>query len=122
MRRLLSLGIILTLLVLLLLPLQIWQVKAPELFGGGALYLYTDSNRVLGFINGWGSYFVYGKVSDCRIVPINSPVGDAKTVNCRIVFNEKNTVFRGWIDFRGHPRPFCGALDIASLPVKCFGE
>lgn len=114
---------------------EMWQVRANEYFGDGVMWAPTlalphlppygreiGEGKFVGVIRAWGWYGIYGTAEDCRIVPILSPVSDAVTVECAIVFNAKGTVFRGWYDFRGHPRPFCGALTGKEMPEKCFGE
>lgn len=30
--------------------------------------------------------------------------------------------FRGWIDFRGHARPFCGGLTVEMVPAHCKSD
>lgn len=112
--------ILLILLFLLILQVQVWHVRANELFGAGKMYA-MGKDIFAGFISGWGVYVIYGRMHDCRIVPLWSPVGDAGVTACSVRLNEKANKFSGWIDFRGHPRPFCGSRG-GDLPVKCFGE
>lgn len=113
--------------------LQVWEVRANEYFGDGVMVSYQQSavssqrsaisyQRFVGVIRAWGWYAIYGTAKDCRIVPLWSPVSDAADAPCGMAFNDKRTIFRGWYDFRGHPRPFCGALRGKGLPEKCFGE
>lgn len=107
---------------------ETWQVRSNEYFGDGIMIAVSfqqsaiSDGRYFGVIKAWGWYGIYGTAEDCRIVPLWSPVGDAATVRCGMKFNEKGTRFSGWMDFRGHPRPFCGALAGKGLPEKCFGE
>lgn len=104
------------------MPVQKWDVRANEYFGDGVMWTVNSGQRTVGAIRAWGWYAIYGSAEGCSIVPLWSPVGDAATVPCGMTFNDKTTVFRGWYDFRGHPRPFCGALTGKGLPEKCFGE
>lgn len=118
---------------LLSVSVQVWDVRANEYFGDGVMIIFqipdpsgqrsaVSSQRFSGVIQAWGWYAIYGTAEDCRIVPLWSPVGDAATVRCGMRFNEKGNRFSGWMDFRGHPRPFCGSLTGKGLPEKCFGE
>lgn len=112
----------------LLVNVSMWQVRANEYFGDGVMaavsgeqLAFSHEHRFVGVIAAWGWYWIYGTAGNCRIVPLWSPVGDATTVRCAMVFNEKDTIFRGWMDFRGHPRPFCGTRN-GEYPRTCFGE
>lgn len=116
---------IVALLIVLLIASQVevWHVRANEYFGDGVMLVaYAGERRFAGVIMAWGWYWISGTLEDCRIVPLYSPVGDAATVQCGLIYNKKSTVFRGWYDFRGHPRPICGALDKSNIPHKCKGE
>ena len=110
------------LLWLLALTVETWRVRANEYFGDGSMVSIVSETHVVGIVRAWGVYAIYGRLDDCRIVPLWSPVGDAEKVQCGLTYNEKQTIFRGWYDFRGHPRPFCGALSIQNIPPQCKGE
>lgn len=101
---------------------DVWRVKANEYFGDGKMYVVQTDDDLVGLIFAWGSYVIYGDLDDCRIVPLWSPVSDAQVVECGMRQNKTKSRFRGWYDFRGHPRPFCGALMGKELPDSCFGE
>lgn len=124
MKRLLIVLPLLPAIVFLALSVQSWDIRANEYFGDGtmvALPALQSDRMFVGVIDAWGLYVVYGAPDDCQIVPVYSPVGDAQSVECGMVFNDKQTVFRGWMDFRGHARPFCGTRN-GDYPQKCFGE
>ncbi len=107
---------------LLSLTVETWHIRANEYFGDGRMIALIGEKYVVSIVQAWGIYIVIGKQDDCRILPIYSPVGDAAIVDCGILFNKKKTVFRGWYDFRGHPRPFCGALSLQNIPPQCKGD
>lgn len=86
------------------------------------MLVVQQDQQVHGVIIAWGWYVIYGTIQDCRILPLWSPVIDAQKIRCKITFSPKHTFFKGWIDFRGHPRPFCGALKYENIPVVCFGD
>lgn len=134
MKKLLAVGCLLLAFSgwLLANSMESWQVRANEYWGDGVMWAPTlalpqmgehnlGEGRFFGVIHAWGWYAIYGTAEDCRIVPLWSPVGDARTAPCGMDFNEKATVFRGWMEFRGHPRPFCGTLT-GEFPRKCYGE
>jgi hypothetical protein len=98
-----------------------WNVKSPELFGDGVMIVSGDE-EFYGVIQAWGVFTIRGNFEDCRITPLYSPLIDSKESKCKIIMNDKNTIFRGWVDFRGHPRSFCGALIKENIPEKCKGE
>lgn len=112
----------LLLVVLALIWVRVYWTRTPELFGDGKLYFIESRDNIGGLVIGWGIYALYGKKQDCRMIPLWSPVLDAEKIACKIVFNQKHTIFKGWIDFRGHPRPFCGAREYENIPAVCFGE
>lgn len=128
MNKRLAVGVCLLVVIVWLLAghAEMWQVRANEYFGDGTMLIVLqwddiDGRQFAGVIHAWGWYGIYGTAEDCRIVPLRSPVGDAATAACAMVFNKKGTVFRGWIDFRGHPRPFCGTRN-GDYPRTCYGE
>lgn len=121
MRRVIVALILLTLLVVIV-SVDVWQVRANEYFGDGQMYALRVGDTLAGVIRAWGWYAIYGSVDGCRMVPIYSAVGDAAKVECGLKYNEKQTAFRGWYDFRGHPRPFCGAIVYENIPPQCKGE
>lgn len=99
---------------------QTLKVFTPELFGTGTMVLNRQSNgRISGHISAWGEWEIYGTVNHCFIKQVSGePIGGAENpIACHMNFLSKN-VFNGWIDFRGHPRKFCGGN---VLPHKCFG-
>lgn len=108
--------ILLSLIVLVLSSATVWDVRANEYFGDGTMV--TIGN--IGIIDAWGWYLVI--LNNCKIMPLSSPVGDAVIVQCGMRYNDKQNRFSGWYDFRGHPRPFCGAIKDKGLPEKCLGE
>lgn len=114
--------LLLPLLLLLAVPVQSFEVQAPELFGDGTMYV-MGGQRFAGFVSAWGGWLIYGTRHDCRIVQLyGTPIGGAeKPVPCHMVFKKQNR-FTGWIDFRGHTRKFCGATDRTNIPPKCYGE
>lgn len=99
------------------------MVHAPELFGDGAMYLLQTRGYILGYIDAWGGWAIYGRASACRIVQImGTPIdGAEQSIPCFMNF-QKDHRFSGWIDFRGHRRKFCGASNLDSIPLKCYRE
>lgn len=115
----------LSLIILLcFLRVERWHVRANEYFADGTMITVSlrESGKFIGVIRAWGWYVIYGKRENCRIEPIFSPVADARTIRCQMRMNDKHLKFSGWIDFRGHPRPFCGARHWLDLPDKCFED
>ncbi len=113
---------IVTLICSVCLLIDVMIVCTPELFGNGTMYIFRIRDRFAGYIDAWGGWIIYGSVTDCRIVQITGEqISDAEQpVPCHMNFNGNK--FRGWIDFRGHPRAFCGASSMEQLPQKCYGQ
>jgi len=108
---------------LLWTQVQVTRVQAVELFGVGTLYHIQTGERITGFVDGWGGWLLYGTTQDCRLLRLYgvSIDGVNGAIPCHMDFNADATRFKGWIDFRGHPRPFCGTAT-NELPIKCYGE
>lgn len=106
-----------TLLLLLFLAasIRVQTVRAPELFGIGTMYQIGNYAMIV------RSPFVFAMtVNPCTIVQVAGPQieGAERPISCRVGVGR----WRGWIDFRGHARPFCGARTAEELPRKCRGE
>lgn len=115
-----------SLIVLLALGLYFVQISflhAPELFGTGILYALRVGNVSVGIVHGWGLFGMVATSNTCTIYPILPQVVDAQEpIRCKMIYNENRTAFRGWIDFRGGPHKFCGAVFEINIPAKCFGD
>jgi hypothetical protein len=98
------------------------NVSTPELFGNGIMTLQQGKHgSITGHISAWGEWEIYGTADRCFIKQVGGDaIGGAENpIPCHMNFISKKQ-FNGWIDFRGHPRKFCGG--VKSLPHKCFGK
>ena len=115
----------LLLLLSLFMRADLYHVRAPELFGNGQMLIVESaSGRTLGLVRAWGWYAIIGLRGPeghihCRLIQLTGTVHDARgiAIPCRVKIM-KNGKFQGWIDFRGHTRPFCGAQRPGRFP-KC---
>lgn len=89
---------------------EIWTLAAPELFTRSEAYMLRF-DPLIGIIKTpWNVLLLYGTPDDCKIAYIvgEIPGQYAGPVPCSFMFNQYGNKFIGWIDFRGHRRPFCG--------------
>jgi hypothetical protein len=109
------------------------QTLAPELYSYGIGYgVKTDSAEAYIIHSQWDEeeflFLMYGKRNgdffDGRIVQIaGEHIGSYAPYDCSSEFvycyrrQDKNN-WRGWIEFRGHTRPFCGGDKIKSPCIK----
>lgn len=98
---------------------DIWHIRANEYFGDGTFIGVNVDGDFHGLIFAWGIYAFAGGEDGCRIIPLHSPVVDAVQAACWIDYNKKATRFKGMYEFRGHPRPICGAQIGKEFPDKC---
>lgn len=125
MKKRLALGLLVLVCLGQFFFLTRWHVHAPELFGDGILYRWRVGGYAVGYVQAWGGWLYYAKGNDCRLVQLHGEVITGVTgggVNCKQVSNKPDSNFRGWIDFRGHPRKFCGAVLLENMPRPCYGE
>jgi len=129
--------ILFVLFVVLLIALPYKQVElfAPELFAYGRGYgIQTNSNEVYVIYSEWEDnkflFLMYGNKEgnfwEGKIVQI---LGDKIESYAPYICSDANTYcykrqdktnWRGWIEFRGHNRPFCGGEKI-KMPCIKFG-
>lgn len=117
--------------LLLLISVQIypnWNFRTPELFGDKSAIIFQNSSIVVGYVGEQDMSFVMIGSGDNNIFegtffqvsgrkPDNE--GYANTpIKFKILI--KNNSFKGWIFFRGHERPFCGAKMNRSFPNVCM--
>lgn len=114
--------------VLLLLWAKPWigRAQIPELLGYDVsiVLLRLSENRVVGLV--WNDYamFLLRGTGDRNVVCTLSHLaggevgGAEQEIPCLFVWSSENK-FRGWIDFRGHPRAFCGAASGFDFPSLC---
>lgn len=106
--------------ILLASQIQTSTVRANELFGDGVQYVLTFRSLSIGLIDGWGSYLIIehmtsATTAQCLLLPITRTLADSQPVYCEKFYT--NAVFRGFIYFRGHERPFCGGKH---MPTSCL--
>lgn len=113
----------------------IWKVRAAELFGDGTAYVMDAGLLEFGCIYAdWGEeygkfaflFFGYGRErKNGYIIQVFGKridqYGPYEKSNKWAYFYERETAERwsGWIEFRGHPRPFCGTIS-NRLPGRCM--
>lgn len=98
-------------------------LSADELLGQAEYQSIRIRSWQFGFIDNFGKWiivehFLSSDFSQCVIVPLVTPLTDAQPVYCEKKYN--GNAFSGFIYFRGHERPFCGAEIKSRLPGKCL--
>lgn len=106
---------------------QVWigRTLTPELLGDANAVFVKMGSRLIGVTwSNYAGFWVYGNGSEdliqCRlvhalggaIVDVNGPIP------CLMQWNQTGR-FQGWIDFRGHPRAFCGVSSAETFPANC---
>ncbi len=98
--------------------------RTPELFGDAQAVL-VEREQVL-----------YGLIYNADFIGVITGTMEAKELTCQIrqlagepvqdlegavpcFARRRGDRWLGWIHFRGHPRKFCGAPEISSLPEIC---
>lgn len=101
------------------------MTRTPELLGDANAFIVRTPFATLGFTwNDYAGFFLFGmgynsisctltQVWGGEIYQYNGPM------DCHVEWQNQYR-FRGWIDFRGHPRPFCGATVEEKLPDLCM--
>ncbi|MCW5877754.1 MAG: hypothetical protein KIS80_02660 [Anaerolineales bacterium] len=124
------LAIVIVLIMVVLsnhVDMTVWAGKTntPELLGEAQTIFIRFPDRIYGLTwNYYAGLLVYG-YGEQRIQCYFRQAwgGDIKDFNegfsCLMVWQNINK-FRGWIDFRGHARPFCGASSGYDLPELCM--
>ena len=126
-RKIIFLGLCAVLLWLMATLKNMQSVLTPELFGSAKMVTLTSVlpvfnhsglifNQDVGFVF-WGSreednahgrmYQIWGG----RILDGEQPIP--------FFLHDTGPRFSGWIDFRGHPRAFCGSDPGYDLPLVC---
>jgi|GEM_PF-4993804 len=88
-----------------------WVVIAPELFGRSDAFLIAGNGLV---IVDYGTFLMLTKNDQCILLQIyGESIGDGEGgtvwfIPCGFKYSPHGNRFTGWIDFRGHHRPFCG--------------
>jgi len=103
-----------------------WAMRTPELFGDAEALVWQVGPYVFGVVQGWGTYVMLGQaegnVMTCQMTQLGRTVVDAtEAIPCGARLRPDGMRFNGWIDFRGHARPFCGADEPGRIPTKCKG-
>jgi hypothetical protein len=102
-----------------------WILRAPELFGDGRAYVFGAGGYTVGVVDTWGTWLLTGTTTGnettCKLRQVGGDriKGVVDGVVPCFMRMKRESRFTGWIDFRGHARPFCGARDSESLPRKC---
>lgn len=107
--------------------------RSPELLGDSSALLLNVAGSVIGFVwNDYAGFLLYGHMENnrtqCALThawgghfgnydAYGNPIPDSK-IPCLLVWRDAK--FRGWIDFRGHERAFCGATSQDKLPDVCM--
>ena len=97
---------------------------APELFGiefANAHYVAIPG-AMLGLVkSSMGTWLLVSRGAGCSLQQVGgakvSNYGTPGAIPCRMAW--KGDRFRGWIFFRTHERPFCGAPTANNLPTSC---
>lgn len=114
--------------IFLFARLFLWfgEIRSNELIGRAPIVLLKLPDQVIGFTwNDYAGFFIHGRGEDfvqCEIEQVwGGPIGDYTEggLICLMVWRSEGR-FRGWIDFRGHPRAFCGAELNLDLPETCL--
>ena len=123
-------ALILGALMLVLLIAFSWSghIRSDELIGRAPIILLKLPGQVVGLTwNHYALFFIHGRGDEfvqCQIEQVlGGPIGGYVDggLNCLIVWTNP-VKFRGWIDFRGHPRAFCGAKNDVDLPQECLWD
>lgn len=107
---------------------SVWigESRTPELLGDAPIVLIKFPDRLIGFTwNNYALFFIHGRGSErvqCQMEQVGGgPIYQYQDggLNCLIVWRGA-AKFRGWIDFRGHERAFCGARNLAGFEGVCL--
>lgn len=121
-----GIGLVLVMVLIAGLQIRSWSVRAPELFGEARMTMVQAGPVVAGVIHSdWTTYAIAGRSSgtrvECRMTWLAGAriSGSERGVPCGMEFSNLER-FRGWIDFRGHPRPFCGSVRPDNFNARCM--
>lgn len=114
---------LIVLIVMMLFPIKTESMRADELFGRAASYTVSFGSLKIGYINGWGGWAIVEKFtaqdeSECMLFPLSHTLSDARPVYCQKWYHANS--YSGFIYFRGHERPFCGANTEENMPNNCL--
>lgn len=124
---LLATGIVLALFLLAaLLSTQTVQVSSGELLGEYETYpMYTfrlsNITTVGVLVHPHANYLLLRFRDDCTLRQISGGEVYAlpPVVPCKIRWSDGLVRFRGWLEWRGNQRKFCGAVEGYDLPEQC---
>lgn len=119
--------ILLAVLIIACIWLRPWIgiSRTPELLGDAPIVLFRSGDSIFGLMwNGYALFWLEGHGDqrvECTLTRIaGGEVGGAgESIACLMVWRDAGK-FRGWIEFRGHPRAFCGVELGADFPRVCL--
>lgn len=121
MRRYYLLALLLVFLTVSYFHMDTSYLYAPELFDYGVLYSFRMRDVSYGIVHGWGWFAMLTSPDACVIYPLLPSVIDAREpIKCGMFPNANGTIFRGFVEFRGGPHKFCGAMKLINLPNSCL--
>ncbi len=113
--------LVIEIFIFIALPLQLYVTRTPELLRDAPAVIGRYGELTIGVVwNDYAGFLLYSRGEQCYLLQaFGGHVGGANgPIKCLMVW--RNERFRGWIEFRGHPRKFCGAESLLKLPDMCM--